>query len=368
MVRRYTILLLIPHLGGGGAERVMAHLARSLPRNRFAVHLGVIARGIGSGEELPSHAQVHELNAGRVLFGAVGLVRMVRKINPDLILSGMFHLNFLVLLLRPLFPPSTRILVRQNGTLSAWPEHAPRLGRFLYRLIYPRADAIVGQTGAMANDLNECLGPKARVHVLANPVDVQDIRRAADKECTRWTGSGPHLLAVGRLSPEKGFDLLLEAFATVRIRHPEADLAILGEGAERRSLETKSKFLGVDSSVRFPGYVSEPPSWFAGATLLVIPSRCDALPNVLLEGAGAGLPIVATPCSDGLTELIHGQAGTWLAREVSSEALAESLDAALTTLRPGERFAHSFLAPFHLSEAVGGYERLILETLTGVPE
>ncbi len=365
MVRRYTILLLIPHLGGGGAERVMAHLARSLSSDRFAVHLCLITDSEYSAEKFPSAVQVHRLHSARVLFGAVGLVRMVRQIQPDLIFSGMFHLNFLVLLLRPFFPRATRILVRQNGNLSAWPRHNPSLGRLLYRLIYPRADGIVSQTRTMADQLCECLGTKTAVHVLHNPVDAEGIRQKVAETVIKWSGPGPHLLAIGRLSPEKGFDLLLDAFATIRATHPTARLTILGEGPERIALQETAASLGLASNVRFAGYASDPFSWFAGATLLVIPSRYEALPNVLLEGAAAGLPIVATPCSAGVTELLQGQAGAWLATELSVDSLAQSLDMALKTLRPGERFAHSFLEPFRLPDAVRAYENLILETLTG---
>jgi len=344
----------------------MAHLARSLPSDRFTIHLGLITRTSRSRESFPSHLHLHRVNAGRVLFGAVGLVRLVRKTKPDLILSGMFHLNFLVLLLKPFFPRATRILVRQNGMLSAWPRHSPRLGRLLYRLIYPYADGIVSQTHAMADELQDCLGSQSRtqsrIHVLPNPVDSDGIRQGC-KPSPKWTDPGPHLLAIGRLSPEKGFDLLLEAFASIRIAYSSATLTVLGDGPERHALETRSATLGLGSSTKFEGHVSDPFSWFAGAALLVIPSRCEALPNVLLEGAAAGLPIVATPCSACVTQLLQNQPGTWLAQEVSSGALAHSLDAALTILGPGERFSHPWIAPFHLSEAVGAYENLILETL-----
>lgn len=342
----------------------MAHLARSLPPDHFTIHLGLITRANQSSETFPSHVQVHQLNAVRVLLGAVGLVRLVRIIKPDLILSGMFHLNFLVLLAKPFFFRATRILVRQNGMLSAWPRQSPRLGRLLYRLLYPHSDGIVSQTQAMAEDLKNCVGIKPGIHVLHNPVDAAGIRQMC-RSAPKWTGPGPHLLAMGRLSPEKGFDLLLDAFHRIRIAHPTAGLTILGEGPERNALQKRAASLGIASRVQLAGYVSEPYSWLADATLLVIPSRCEALPNVLLEGAAAGLPIVATPCSASVIQLLQDQPGTWLAPEVSSDALAHSLHTALTSLSPGARFTHSWVTPFDLPEAVGAYENLILQTLTG---
>jgi glycosyltransferase involved in cell wall biosynthesis len=126
--------------------------------------------------------------------------------------------------------------------------------------------------------------------------------------------------------------------------------------------------LKLDGFVRFQGFVTDPASWFGEATLLVIPSRQEAFPNILLEGASAGLPIVATPCSPGVTELLRGKAGAWLTREVSSGALANSILAALDTIRHGERFRHSWLEPFDLQNSVTEYESLIHETLAGAAQ
>ena len=363
MIRRYTILLLIPHLGGGGAERVIALLARSLSRDRFEVNLGLVTSGRGP-TELPPWVHVHELNATRVLYGAARVLRLVRKIKPDLILSGMFHLNFVVLLLKPFFPRTTHVLVRQNGMVYSRSPRSSFLERLLYRLTYPLAHAIICQSHAMADEMRQLLGLSAPIKVLRNPVDIQGVRRAAERPSRQQADPEPHLLAVGRLSWEKGFDLLLKAFAAVKVRYPEADLLILGDGRELGSLESQCIALGLNTSVRFAGHVPEPASWFGPATLLVVPSRSEAFPNVLLEAAAAGLPIVAMPSSPGMNDLIRDQPGTWLAREVSSEALARSIEAALATLRPGERFRHSWLAPFELGNAVEAYEALILEVLS----
>ncbi|HUD73563.1 MAG TPA: hypothetical protein VMQ76_00715, partial [Terracidiphilus sp.] len=117
---RPKVLLLIPHLGDGGAERVTELLARNLSAEKYELHLGLITQA-QADEELPSWVHVHALGARRVRGGAFRLFRLVRKLKPDLILSGMFHLNFLVLLLHPFFPPNTRVMVRQNGTVSSSP-------------------------------------------------------------------------------------------------------------------------------------------------------------------------------------------------------------------------------------------------------
>ena len=117
------LLLLIPHLGGGGAEHVTATLAQCLSREKYEVHLGLVTQTASEiskarAQFLPS-VQIHALGARRVRGSAWRVLKLVWRIKPSVILSGMAHLNLLVLLLRPLFPPRTRVLARQNGSLAA---------------------------------------------------------------------------------------------------------------------------------------------------------------------------------------------------------------------------------------------------------
>jgi len=358
MTRKRTILLLIPHLGGGGAERVAALLARGLNRDRYEVHVGLVTQTGTAAAELPAWVTVHGLGATRVRRAGVAVLRLIWSLRPDAVLSGMAHLNKLVLLLRPLFPRNTRVLVRQNGQVGA--DAGPGSWK-----LYPRADAIICQTKAMAAELTAVTGSDDAMRVLPNPVDVDGIRFQARHAAVQWGGRGPHILAVGRLSPEKGFDLLLQAFANLRRGFPQADLTILGEGRERPALEMLAWVLGLGSSVRMPGHVAYPAQWYPEATVFVLSSRHEGLPNALLEAAAGGLPIVATRASAGLMSLIEGQPGVWVAPETSAAGLAETLREAISMAQNHPRFAHGWVEPFRLDAALAQYEALIEEQFSG---
>lgn len=358
--------MLIPHLGGGGAEQVIALLAQGLSRNKYELHLGLVTQAVAGPSPLPFCIHIHALGARRVRTAALRLLWLVRRLKPDVILSGIAHLSFLVLLLRPFYPSGTRVLVRQNGTVSAALAFGdlPGSTRLLYRLLYHHADRIICQTQAMANDLAGEFGiAQTQLAILANPVDVNAIRNAAAMSPNQWTGPGPHLLAVGRLAPVKGFDLLLQALTTVRKQFPEADLVIAGAGTEVAALKCECHELGLGSAVRFAGYVDHPSMYYPGASLFVLSSRHEGLPNALLEAAAGGLPLVAMPASLGVVDLLRAQPGTWVSTEISAPALAASLLAALQVLRPGERFAHPFIEEFRLDRAIHAYEDLIDATL-----
>ncbi len=371
MKSRPRILLLIPHLGGGGAEQVAALLAQGLSRRKYELHLALITQKDLDTKELPWRVGVHVLGASRVRFSAFRLLRLIRHLKPDLILSGMAHLNFLLLLLRPLLPRETCVLVRQNATVSAAlaSDDAPRRTRMLYRLLYSRADRVICQSPAMAREFTAEVGvPEQRLAVLPNPIAVEAIRTRNEDTSNPWAslGSGtlgPHLLAVGRLSREKGFDLLIHALVAVREQFPQADLVIAGAGLEEAALKSLSCKLGLESAVHFPGYVDHPSAFFPGASLFVLSSRHEGLPNALLEAAAGGLPLVATPASKGLSDLLRAQDGVWLADEITANALASSLIAALNTLSPGQRFPHPFVEQFSLNRAICAYEDLIDSSL-----
>jgi glycosyltransferase involved in cell wall biosynthesis len=346
MARRTRILLLLSHLGGGGAEHVMALLARGLSQQKYEIHLGLVGQCDTRGATIPAWVTLHALGARRVRAGAFPLLRLIWRLRPAVVLTGAVEVSFLVLLLRPLFPPKTSVLVRQNATVTSILEfgHLPGFMRLFYRLLYRASDQVICQSGAMAKDLAQALGiDDEQIVVLPNPVDLEGIR-AAMSEPAMQSGAGPQLLAVGRLSPGKGFDLLLKALVAVRERFPEAHLILAGAGPEEKALKTLSRELGLNRAVCFVGHVDQPYKYFASTTLFVLSSRHEGMPNALLEAAAAGLPLVATPASGGVVDLLHGQPGAWIATEITAEALAVTIITALETVQPRQRFAHSFFA------------------------
>jgi glycosyltransferase involved in cell wall biosynthesis len=341
MAQRIRILLLLSHLGGGGAEHVIALVARGLAQEKFEVHLGLVGQKDRSGERLPEWVSVHPLGAGRARAGAWPLLRLIWRLRPDVVLTGAAEVTFLALMLRPLFPAKTSVLVRQNATATSVMAFGrlPRITRLLYRVLYRNSDRVICQSRDMARDLARMAGiGEEQIEVLPNPVDVAGIR-AAQREPAIESSGWPQLLAVGRLSREKGFDLLLEALAMVRERFPEVKLTLVGAGQEEQALKKLASELRLEDSVCFAGRVDPPYSFFQNATLFVLPSRHEGMPNALLEAAAAGLPLVATPASGGVVDLLRERTGAWLAPAISAEALADTIVLALETIRPGEHFA-----------------------------
>ena len=179
----------------------------------------------------------------------------------------------------------------------------------------------------------------AKISLIRNGVDiarVQEQSKASPPEWP-WADGAPVLLGVGRLAPQKNFDLLIEAFAIARRQRP-LRLAILGSGAEgaREELLNRALSLGVSDDVWLPGHVSNPFPYYGEADLFVLSSRWEGMSNVLLEAIACGCPVVATRSAVGSAEILDdGKFGS-LTR-AQPKALAEAILGALADRIPPEK-------------------------------
>jgi glycosyltransferase involved in cell wall biosynthesis len=136
------------------------------------------------------------------------------------------------------------------------------------------------------------------------------------------------VLGVGRLTAQKAFGVLIEAFAHVRKSLP-ARLLILGEGEERPMLEAQVRKLELEQDVRLPGFVSNPYPYMAHAALFVLSSRWEGLPTVLVEAMSLQTPVIATDCPSGPREILRdGQYGQLVPVE-DANALARAIQNSL---------------------------------------
>ena len=117
-------------------------------------------------------------------------------------------------------------------------------------------------------------------------------------------------MAAGRLEPQKGYDILIEAFAKVAASNPEWDLVIYGMGRQREELESRIASLGMRDRVVLAGHTLDIVKAYGDADLFVHPARYEGYPNVIQEALAAGRPVVATDCPGYSGELLgHGRYG-----------------------------------------------------------
>lgn len=372
---RPRVAMVVQTLGQGGGERVMARLAGALAGAGISVDV-LVRNPVGAARaQLPPGTSVVRLErAGRALPTRLrlvatdpwglrslfahdfldahvrylpGVAAFVRDHRPDALLGFGLFANLLAEWGRRLAGVPARVVVSEHvplgNVLADHANHAPahRQDRWrrraahlpvLVRQAYGRADAVVAVSGGVADDLSRLTGlSRTRIAVVHNPVVDADLAQlAAQAPDHPWFAPGhpAPLLAIGRLTAQKDFATLLDAFARI----PE-DLAprlvILGDGAERAALEARVATLGLAGRVSMPGHVANPFAYLARARLLVLSSRFEGAPLVLIEALACGCPVVSTDCPHGPREILDGGRLGALVPVGDAPALADAIVQAL---------------------------------------
>jgi glycosyltransferase involved in cell wall biosynthesis len=207
----------------------------------------------------------------------------------------------------------------------------------LARRFYPWADWVIGNSQGVSDDLSRMIGlPRERIKVLYNPVVTPEVMAKAQAPLDHpWfkAGAPPVVLAVGRLTKQKDFPTLLQAFARVR-QNRSCRLMILGEGPDRPALESLVRQQGFASDVALPGFVGNPYAYMSRASLYVLSSQWEGLPTVLIEALYCGPPVVATDCPSGPREILADGKHGALVPVGDVPALTQAMDAALAGKTP----------------------------------
>ena len=298
-----TLVLVTGSLEAGGAERQLSDMGNYWARQGYHVTVATWSssrsRDFYALEPNISRVTLEVDPDSRALLARfrarVAQIRkfraLLRRVRPDAVLSFIDVSNVLTLLAsRGL---GVRVVISERTSPAVNP-HVSGLWRALRRLCYSWAQAVVAQTSDAARWLDgEC---SVRALVIPNALRALPFIERQRESL---------IIAVGRLSAEKGFDLLIRAFARIGREFPGWRLVILGEGPERSALEELRSELQLAQRVELLGRVEDIEVWMARAGLLVHPSRREGFPNVVLEAMGMGVAVICANCRSGPSELIR---------------------------------------------------------------
>lgn len=336
---KYLITLFLPNLTGGGAEHVAVRLANALASSNLAVDLVLVQSKGPYLESIDDRVNVVDLKCGdrfSTLKSFPKLIKYLYKNKPSVLFSTLFRANVIVALAVKFSLVNIRLILRHPNMLYPVNDDSCSFYTNLIKRLAIRAaqqaSAVVLTSQMMRDELVSLASFKPeRLHVIPNPVPIDNILEMANKKLEHFlfeNNSAPVILAVGRLSSQKGFTTLIKAFAEV-VKKTSARLLILGEGEQRTELENLAKQLNVDDKIIMPGFVENPFSFMKHTAVFVLPSKWEGFPNVLVEAMACGAPIVATDCPGGSAEILeHGKWG----RLVAVDSVAELAEAILKTI------------------------------------
>lgn len=345
------LAILAPLKEWGGIERTMLILCREFVARGIEVEF-ILTRGgqIPYPDEFPRQVHIVDLQSRHKFDAIPRLIRHLRRSRPAALLTAKDHAAKVAILARMIGRLDVRVIIKVTSALS---ETLRRRGkRRSAQWLYPQADRMIAISQGVKTDMVRHLGmPPERIQVVHNPLVTPGMEvRARQLTGHPWLDAAtvPVILSAGRLTPSKGFPVLMRAFAALR-RQRECRLIILGEGPERRTLERLASDLGITDDVLLPGYQRDPIPWMAHAAVFALASRYEGLGNVLVEAMAVGTPVVSTDCPGGPAEILeNGRYGPLVPLddpESLTAALAATLDdpVAPEALRHGARRFHSEL-------------------------
>ena len=373
--------MFIGSLTGGGAERVTVALSRYLIDRGYEVSLVTM-----HSSERDFYAVDQRLR--RVSLGLTGtrrgigkvfanlerlraLRRVVKEHQADVVIGMMTTESVLAILACAGLPAKAIVSERNFPGRKA----VARPWAILRRLCYRWAGAHVAQTREAARWLEENTAAR-NVTIVANSVawPVPSVPPRVDP-ASLVNADRRLVLAVGTKPGQKGFDLLIAAFAAVAVGNPDWDLAIVGPGAGAEAgravaaLADQTVALGVGHRVHFPGRVGNVGDWYERADLFVLSSRYEGFPNVLLEAMAAGMASIAFDCDTGPRDIIHQGIDGVLVPAENVAALSDAMERLMRDAGERERLGHAATAVrerFSEEKLLGSW-REIIDRTSGAP-
>lgn len=311
MLQRKKILFVIPTLAGGGAERVTSHLINGINKQKFRLQLIISHRAEHTClKDIHPDVEVIQLNLKfRVRYTVFPILRAIKKQKPDTVFLNMSHLNILIAIFIPLYK-RYKWIARETNTLDK--KVKSKFSRILYTIFYKNYNVIIAQCHDMKADLiNNFKLPAEKIKVINNPINTNFIDLELKKKVeVSLPKNKINLVACGRLTYQKGFDNLVQAFAQLKYKD-KYHLTILGQGNTKDPdnqevlLRSLIETHNLKKCVSLVGFQNNIYAWLSQADFFILSSRYEGFPNVLLEALYCGTPALANDCPGGISEIIN---------------------------------------------------------------
>jgi len=326
---KYRVLQLISTLERAGAQSLLLDLCRNLDSRTFDVTIAYLRGEADILSSKDASLQVVDLSDdGRLSpFALPRVISLLR--NHSLIHTHLVHASIVGLIAAK--------FARTGGVVYTRHHADPPRPRWDYRLeskLARSADAMIAVSEATLGDILRTGADPERVRVISNAIDVERFAdtRASSSPQDWQTGDGPRIGTIARLEPQKSLGTLIEAFAIVLGSFPGATLEIVGEGRERKDLESLAERTGIEKRVRFLGSVpsEDIPTQLSRWDVFALTSVREPFGIVVAEAMAAGVPVAVSDVG-GMREVVRNEV-TGLTFTVDSPTEAPS-NAACSILR-----------------------------------
>lgn len=255
---------------------------------------------------IPPGQRVIYLSDKSILLGALKLIFVLQSYRGVIAMSTHSYLNALLGLLKRAHMFKGTVVVRECASIfSRYSGFKKWLYKTSYQIGYKGVSMVVCQTYEMRADFLQHIHllENNRVIVQDNPVDFKQISYLADRQVDDPDSNQPFICAAGRLIPEKGFHILIQAFNAIEQQYPHLKLFIFGDGPEKQALSKLILSYGLQDKITLKGWTPNPLPFFKKARVCVVSSVKEGFPNVLLQMMALNNCVVSTLCAGGIEHI-----------------------------------------------------------------
>ena len=337
------LAILIPSFEKGGIERSIIRISKEMIKLGYKIDLLVVQinpdmKDLIDGPRIIYLSRSNLFHFFKYLlprsiyFNLVsfwGLIRYLKKAEPDYLMTA--RNAFLAVFVKFFIKIKTKIVIREplhiSSVLNKHSVLNKNLISYFKRVVYKYSDKVIAISEGVSQDLidNFNLSPN-KVKIIYNPSADPEIKNLSNENFEHpWFKQDiPIIIAIGRLTEQKNFYSLVDSFSLVR-KEKESKLIIIGEGRERKKIETLISEKSLEKDVELIGFQKNPWKYLSKSSLFVLSSLWEGFGNVIVESMYLGVPVISTDCPSGPREILDNGNLGYLVPSGDSESLAKKI-------------------------------------------
>lgn len=361
------IMFIIISLVGGGAERVLVDIINRLDAKKYAIYLVLFEKKGLYLSSIPDYVKIYDLKKKnrfsifRLIFKSA---KLLKKIKPDSVFSFMVFPNLIAILAKLISRYRCNLLISIHNHLSSelLYERYKGIKKFLYKNTFKYSNCIIVPSEGVKNDLiksfNMC---QDKIEIIYNPINLDRITRKKNESFKEKSKFGKYILAVGRLTRQKGYPFLLKAYSFIS-KNIDEKLVILGEGEDETKLKQIAKDLGIHEEIILPGFQKNPYKFMKSASIFVLSSLWEGFAIVIAEAMACDVPVISTDCPSGPGDIITNGKNGLLVPMADEKVLAEAMLSLIKNEKLKKKFSIEGRAraeDFRIERIIPKYEELL---------
>jgi len=323
-ISKVKLLIVVPTLECGGVERNVAIICNNMDTAKYDVTLAVLNNANQFFKITNQDVKLVNLQIANVRKSLFRILRLSKKIRPDIILTTANHLNLFFGIFKWLFPKRIKIIARESSIVSINTQRTwnPVVYHWLLRVFYKKINMVVCQSKHMQDDLvanyNIKIGRTCIIHNAIIPASINPAPSTQEPYA--------NLITVARLSKDKGLDRLIKAVSLLKIPYR---FTIIGEGYMRQPLQELINELSLQQYVFLAGRNEQPFTQVQNPDLFLMGSYYEGFPNAMLEAISLGIPVVAFNAPGGIAELMINNENGILVESSDERSFVDAIQKAL---------------------------------------